>query len=803
MTPQLLVGDRMSDNRQQPENPFPFRAVATFGTPLDAEVTFQFMRRTRDEFLYRYLREYPRRATLDGGGGGGALGLIGGNGSGKTFLLAWLSAEAAKIPSLPSQCLYAKADNVRFADLYKQVLRNIDRQSLNAVVRHALERLAKARSDAALATEATSREIDRGRPLERLIEEKKVDIDELYIELKQRIAGVGNASALAGRVAEAVGLLEDPELGDTAFNWIGGSDIEGAPRAPLFRTPLWGHASNQSSEDVADVAINALECMSALYRLAGIPLVILVDQMENFFATDDLGPSQSSVIKKFVEQIGRQSAYVFLAGTLLAWERFPRDVGPRFVSRDPLPVGNLTNDEVELLISAYLKPHGLSNQSFSNDIVETIRGVSGGNPREILRIANRAFDKANGRLDQVDINIIFDSARESGTIDDRKNLALSYIDKVLTRLRYTWQTVRLPGDVAIERWAVSPSGKSIAIALAVATDPVSEVGAAERLAATRSKLSELPSRPELLAVAVGYTSDRIRKLLEIISSIIVFEELTVEDELEKAIGTIALTTDPLEPPNADGQSDQVSALAEQLAKLLHRLDDVGTSRLERQEDAGQALARGATILEASYQKTTSAKTRWDLVEGLDELRRSLSAGDLWEERRIMRSLLVANDAYLKDSAFDYLGGIYLDAIDEEETERIGLISGNLGELRNEYHQLRSRVIRAMRSQCMRQRQNLLFSQEIASVVGGSLLIALLGVIGILVYNNSASNSYPKGAGVDLSTAAIIVASLAAIAAVSVFYIDSVLRQPNQRFMNLRRDLSKIREKTKSQEVGEG
>ena len=141
--------------------------------------------------------------------------------------------------------------------------------------------------------------------------------------------------------------------------------------------------------DVA--AANALETIAALYAVAEIPLIIIIDQLEVLFRTDkERLETLYSVLKKMVEQCAHQKALIIIVGTNDGWEGIPRDILPRFRKRKPLLAGVLSQQETKVLLDSKLKPFELPSCSPSS--VGIIHNLSGGNPREILRIAHKAYE---------------------------------------------------------------------------------------------------------------------------------------------------------------------------------------------------------------------------------------------------------------------------------------------------------------------------------------------------------------------------------------------------------------------------
>jgi hypothetical protein len=145
---------------------------------------------------------------------------------------------------------------------------------------------------------------------------------------------------VAERIAQVIGFLDEPVLGQAAFDWLCGD-------SPAKQgLPVVGPLLPQG--DGSDVAVDALECIAALFAAAEMPLVVMVDQIETFAASGVSIAFWTSMTKKLAEQVRRQNGYVILAGTRVAWDRVPRDVGPRLIGREPIVIGRL--DRVALTI---------------------------------------------------------------------------------------------------------------------------------------------------------------------------------------------------------------------------------------------------------------------------------------------------------------------------------------------------------------------------------------------------------------------------------------------------------------------
>jgi hypothetical protein len=665
------------------DNPFPTNAVTTFGVPTNFAANFEYMRKAR-AIVIEYLQKYP-----DSSGG---LALSGGHGSGKTFLLNWLNDEARKIKSRESYIVYAKVDTDDILELYRQILKNISRLSLIEVTRKAVLAIGRTMAGEALATHDASREIRSARDLQPAFDQKILDPNEIYLLLRKSIQEIRPNSTTTEQVAYAIGILEHPEFGDAAYTWLAG-DVSQLPKDMPLQASLWP----RDRVGAADISIAALECIARLYRISEMPFILILDQMENFLPAGDRSLAQASLLKKWVEQLSGQGALVLMAGTPGAWGRLPRDVGPRLLNRGPLAVGGLNADETALLLRSYLR----SEPGFSTEMVETIRNLSGGgNAREVLQIAHRVFAKTGGSVSTANERLLVEAADESGSLRDRATLALQMIDAAAERLNLSATPVAM-GDrppsqstndtPLINRLIAGTDGPRLTIVLLTSSDARTEASDARKVTELRKHLAALPNQPELLVVTIGYSSGRVVALVGEISRVLAFDESSFQDRIE---GELRHSAAP-----AVGQmgkeSQDLTQLLQHLTKLDSRLARIEAQRVEEQQETVERLERGSHELAEPERLEAEAKTRYELRFGLDELHEALADRDEDLERRILRRLLVGNEANVKDKTFDYLGTIYLDSLDGLQLSRR---SNPENDSSRSYAVLRSDLIRTMRTE---------------------------------------------------------------------------------------------------------
>ena len=701
----------MTEPRIDIDNPFPPNAVTTFGVQIDRTAQFEYMAKAR-EYLVEYLKNYPNS--------GGGLALSGGHGSGKTFLVSWLSNEARGLRTRPSQTVYGKADGSDVTGLYRQFLGNIKRATLVNVIRAAVNNLGSNKVGIAQATKKTSHEIKMAGTLQPAFDEKVLDPNEVYLLLQKELEEVGVRSTVSQRVAYAIGVLEHPDFGEAAFNWLAG-ETQQLPKDMPIQGPLWP----PDSIDAADIAVSALECVAALFRIAEIPLIFILDQMENFVPTGSGAATQASLLKKLIEQLSGQGALILMAGTPAAWGRLPRDVGPRLLNRAPLIIGGLNVEETALLLKSYYP----KEPGFTTEAIVAIRDLSGGgNAREILRIANRAFAITDAAVSNATGDLLVQAAQESGSLADRATLALQMIDIAVERLKFSVSSATISDGLKIDRMVTSPQGARLAIVLLTSPDARAEAEDARKLTVLRKQLASQPNAPDLLVITVGYSSARVRNLVGEISRVLEFDETKFQDLAEQELQRLSAVVSREEGKDIPS----LSPLLDHLTRLDERLARIEENRAEAEREIGERLSHGTGELSESARLETEVKTRFELREGLDKLHEFLAAGEFGRERNVLKLLLVANEANVKDATFDYLGSVYLDALDSAQRLylRIGYgpissLNDRVSSLLDEYSSLRSDLIRTMRAQLSS------WQRSSYSLLRPELLSVAVGIVGVI------------------------------------------------------------------------
>jgi hypothetical protein len=621
--------------------------------------------------------------------------------------------------------------------------------------------------------------------LQKLLREENLDRAGLMSALHDRL--------LALQVPNAVALtfmqIDDPVAGDDAYRWLLGYPVpHGSPLGdvqPLGRTD--SAASGYADRDLA--SIDALEIVAALHSIAGVPLVVLIDQLEVMFRTPDRMRVEtlSSLLKKLIEQLGRQQALLFIAGTDDVWEKVPRDVPPRLRRREPLLVGGLTALETGLLLDAYLQTP--SNRALAPHVVshvaERIHELSGGTPREIVRIAHHVWQKTGGALLRATDKDLLESASESGTIADREHLALSLADQVLAEFGAVSAEVSVGPDLQIDRVLRDNRGTVLAGLMVLrATDQVSEVDAARRVRALVQYCAEQWKGAIAGAVAVGYSSGEIRGLLENITKIFLFDDRTFSADLRSWLAE-GIQRDARQEPSSD------PAISSALHDLATRLRELETRRFADVEAVQTRFEQRTTEVAAPARQRAELRTRREMLEAIDELFETMAQGHAEEERKTMHALLVANEARMKSERVEGLGGVFLDALG---LERLNWDVGSPARL-EESRGLRADILGEIRRALRERSGPALFPAEtgkIALIVGliAAATVAVLWIVGLqyplrtFEYSAQSSAIFPRLVGV--------VALIVSMASISIFAMTVSRRAGSDRLINrFRRQVAQV------------
>lgn len=639
----------MKPGKSIKSNPFDLEAVATYGEVVRSCDTLQYMQPVKDE-LYAYLQAYPNPERRFGG----ALGLVGGHGSGKTHLLSRLADSARESRRSNSTVLYAKADSANLFEVYGQFMTQLKQERIEELIGWAHFQIAIELVTSGKATQDLEDRIASPEDLPVLYEEGNINPDQIRRLLQERLEQQVLKYRVPKEILRTVLQVGEPGYGEKAYHWLKGDNVEEISQLGL-EAPLRSFERDNHGDAASErTAIHVLEVLAALHQLASIPFILLIDQLEVLLRTEgERAQTLYSLIKKLIEQTGREKTLLIIAGNAESWLLLPRDVPPRLRVREPFRVGILERDEVELLMRVFTK----DMTGFSQDALDKLVDLSGGSPRELIRIGYHAYQVTKGQLAKADEELLLKCARKSGTIADRRRYALQIADKVLQEQGSVSADIESGEGVRLDRLLTSDAGPLCALLVITATDKLSEITSARAVAKAvvyaKAELSGVP----IIVVSVGYSSDEVHSMLEKTTTPIVFDELQFESKLRAKV--VKLVTEAHASAQRPGEEASTYELLQNIAKRLDRLE---VKRRDEVEIVRKDFAEEIEELAKPAIEARQARTRWELLEQLDELALALQKNDLRREQNLIRSMLIANESQLHLDTFEQLGGIYLDHV---------------------------------------------------------------------------------------------------------------------------------------------
>lgn len=636
------------------ENPFPALAVSTFAMRPVATAELTYMSEAA-EYLEQYLVHYYQAGISSAG----AVGLVGSYGEGKTHLLNWIGMRATdwepvKGVSRPNVA-YGKADSASFFDIYKQLMRHLTRERIVNLIETAVGVIARRQAAAAAATQAVVARIEQD-GIEPLMAEGNVDQIAVINELRATMTASRDIPPDIPMMVIAVG---DPIRGQSAYRWLLGERVADLASFGIDHD-LQSSAGNIDAASTDAAALDALESIARLHRIAQVPFIVLVDQLESLVINSAQNiDTLFSLFKKFVEQLARQETLVYIAGTEAGWSPFKRDSIDRLYTRPAIAVGHLTPNEIILLLDAFLNPSGASStrRAFSPDVGASIHELSDGNVRETLRIAYETYNAAEGHIESATRDDVRRAAQESGTLEDRRALALTIVDVVLARRGSIMRDVGVLGSTAGRRWVIDRMlevrGRStLALMTVVAVDKNDEADLSLMISDVAAYLrDEYPGVP-LIVTAVGYSSAEVAVLVGSFADTIVFRADDYAGRLEARVQRL------LAPSAAAATSTEDAVLSS--ARV--RLGELQEKRLAETDAVSERFKENVEIANEPLREERKRQTTWELSRSLDKLRDAVIAGNSGVERDIMRDLLTANAIRLNDSRVEALGSLYLELL---------------------------------------------------------------------------------------------------------------------------------------------
>jgi hypothetical protein len=579
--------------------------------------------------------------------------------------------------------LYAKAEGPQFLDVYGRLVKQVSFDVLRELSRRFQgvmtgEQLGDELKDEAKGKEAAEQLRLNPDAVDELFRQAAVErgaVEERQAEVIDQVAG--RASSDFRRIMSF--LPGTGSLARSAYQWLTGGTL--APE----EMRMLGISGPISSPEVGKWSVQLL---AGLFRRAGRPLIIYLDQYEKLVLGSDQETAAQNIgrLHSLVEVIPRESGMLVLSGNEDAWGALPPDFRQRFadnVVRFPI----LTVEEAKRVVCLYLTPRGerlpwdkpevppreekdspaeippdnagTEEQSgipirrpfrffkavseddlfpFTAAAVGRALQFGSGNIRRFLQICAAVLDKALPDQQTVGPDLVNQVLQESGRHYTRETVAQEIEDilrKRTLRFERNFHFEGITADIAVlpGGWG---GGREPRLLVQISQALFSQDEANKALGHVEliQKLHEgvIPTR--FVLVVLGYASPAVTKVLTpFVHDLVVYRADRFRADFEKALDRM-----PRAEPAAAQSREERELIQQQLADLRKSLQDV----LETRKTETSALEKRLEELlwrqesQRANEKRPEARDAW--IEERRHIEDQIRAARMERQKRALEEL---------------------------------------------------------------------------------------------------------------------------------------------------------------------
>jgi len=613
-------------------NPFPFQATSTtpntsadLADPPSGSVTFLFPHVIRaGDLVHDYLRTY------DGMAGRAAM-LNGEHGSGKSHTIRHLierivhgNWQSPEVP--PAVKLAVKIVNADFMAVYQQLVAQIDLDLLRSVAADSKKALVERRwvenasTDKAKGLIEDRLRTDKGAAMEALWR-SLVDSDAVETDQAREIVRAGIGYEDFQRVVPFI-LSKNKDLAVAAHAWLANKPL---PSDDLKKLGVSGPIAS------LDVCVSALQLITILFRRAGRPLLMFLDQCEKLTKEGEATPQQVSdniaVLRQLVEVFPDNGAFLMIAGTEEAWNKFSPDLQARFRA-GLVNVSRLNLDQTRDVLAAYIaaaqsEPAESRIFPFDEGAVQALHRFSRGTLRAVLQAAWALYNEAVKQSpravidsDTVDRALASELIKPPASVDEVR----AAVQKLLQESGLLWRP-DFPIDEFVAQYAVVDSDElpTLVVHVVSAAFHDDEILNAQRLVSTiRDWQRTRGATPLVVMILTGYVSKRVLDVLGSLESVVrtvVYDPAGFRAEFSALLAAARRVPRPVAKNTADDEKlkTELDRVRGELQKVREQSEG-NVDRLERR--LKQVLS---TVRPASTEPLNIIYERWrDERRGLEK-----------------------------------------------------------------------------------------------------------------------------------------------------------------------------------------
>ncbi|SDS53981.1 BREX system ATP-binding domain-containing protein [Actinoplanes derwentensis] len=521
------------------------------------------------------------------------VGLVGEYGSGKTHLAmhllrsARLRSEESRFGAILHES-YMEAPDGTFDVLYRRFMEGQDPNELRTTLRHyyadaVADVLARSPLTVDTARRLRNREVDADDVVEKL-----GLIDSI---LSDRLRD--NLLAVTQREEFAVALtmfLRRKEFAEDIWTWLSGGKATQALIDRGFPGPIRGN----------DMALEAMGVFAMLYGRRHHRFVMVIDELHNILKGNrEPDPQLLIGFRKLFEVFEAAGACLVMVGLPDLWEILGGSTRERLVDSiemAPLEAGDVRNLIEQTQAEVFRTAPVLA--PFADSAPALIASVTQGNPRQIIKICQRAYDRLlrTPELPQIDTDVVLEVAAKRPDLPDRKGVRREIRHLLSARgliaARDTVPAARA-GSTPVDFWVTS-EGRDPGCAVLVSLSITTEQDSAALEARARQLRAAVPGA-EAVLVVIGYLDERLTRRLsgEFGNEPLLFSRHDFAEEFTTTVTAALARIAGLDPRNVEARLlERVTWLAQQQSYT----QSYNESLAARVEDVRAAVDRQFTTL---------------------------------------------------------------------------------------------------------------------------------------------------------------------------------------------------------------
>lgn len=646
----------MATSSYPERNPFPIQATASVDSKdrdkmsLAANVVTPQMKRAKG-IVDTYLDARVQRQNSPDG----ILACYGPPGSGKTHTLRYLVALTAQQCTERKQLFglaYVLAGMPNVNSLQYAIIKELSLETLRAVSQRFIEVIGlehlESQTVKTTAGEKARANLRENLPkIGELIKEALIDPSEVNKRQAEEFLDPGDD------FKNVISYLDDEKLGEKAREWLCGEPID---PDTLDRLGVTGKRSPTQH------ARQTLRLIIRLFKRAGVPLLVFLDQCENFLRSGPQGTMyQKSVdfLQWFVETRPEEQYFVAAAMSREAWKELPSHIRQRF-SLNTVSFSVLSENDAREFIYTYVQgkpPEKTADEDtdgsstnpvdtfpFEPDAVRRILEATRGNLRGFLQVCHHAFKEAAPKSERITEETV-DKALGAA---DRESPSSDQVVKIIAGLLRDRgldlaESVKADASAAMRasREIQARTGRSLAfleVSEALFIDDEARQSL-ETLNVVQRALADPRTLP-VIVVVVGYASPEILARLKLATPhVLVYEPGKFAKWLGDTLDKIQVAaTGPT--PSAASLESKFTELRNELVGLLQtRTEDAqrtagfATDVVDKQEIARiQDLWRTARVEWSKERKGIEAQIKSARIERAKQELETLE----WERSRAVK-----------------------------------------------------------------------------------------------------------------------------------------------------------------------